>query len=61
VEEEAPHPACTPRCSYAGFSDWVGAIRALFEPLGGFDLPEIERETLRDPPDRAGPGLASET
>jgi antitoxin FitA len=34
--------------------DWVDAIRALFEPLGGLDLPEIEREPMRDPPDFAG-------
>ena len=31
-------------------STWVDAIRSLFEPLGGLDLPEIEREALRDPP-----------
>jgi plasmid stability protein len=35
--------------------NWVDAIRALFEPLGGLDLPEIEREPMRDPPDFAGP------
>jgi plasmid stability protein len=32
-------------------SDWVDAIRALFEPLGGLDLPEIEREPSGAPPD----------
>jgi plasmid stability protein len=32
------------------------AMRALFEPLGGFELPEIEREPLGDPPDFSGPG-----
>jgi plasmid stability protein len=34
-----------------GFGD---AMRALFEPLGGLELPEIERERLRDPPDFSG-------
>jgi len=38
-----------------GGSGWVDAIRALVEPLGGIDLPEPERETLRDPPDYTGP------
>jgi hypothetical protein len=33
----------------------VDAIRALFEPLGGLDLPEIEREPMRDPPDFSEP------
>jgi plasmid stability protein len=36
-------------------ADWVDAIRALFEPLGGLDLPEIERAPPRDPPDFSGP------
>jgi antitoxin FitA len=31
------------------------AMRALFEPLGGLDLPEIPREPPRDPPDFSGP------
>ena len=31
------------------------AIRALFEPLGGLDLPEIERDPPREPPDFSGP------
>jgi hypothetical protein len=31
------------------------AMRALFEPLGGLDLPEIKREPPRDPPDFSGP------
>jgi antitoxin FitA len=35
--------------------DWVDAIRALFEPLGGLELPEIERDLARDPPDFSGP------
>ncbi len=39
-----------------GTPNWVDAIRALIEPLGGLDLPEIEREKLRDPPDFSGPG-----
>jgi plasmid stability protein len=34
--------------------DWVDAIRALFEPLGGVELPEIEREPLGEPPDLLG-------
>jgi plasmid stability protein len=32
-------------------TNWVDAIRALFEPLGGLELPEIPRE----PPDFSGP------
>ncbi len=39
----------------AADANWVGAIRTLFEPLGGLDLPEIEREPPRDPPDFSGP------
>jgi plasmid stability protein len=31
------------------------AMRALFEPLGGFELEEANRETPRDPPDFIGP------
>jgi plasmid stability protein len=34
---------------------WVDALRALFEPLGGLDLPEIPREHPREPPDFSGP------
>jgi plasmid stability protein len=34
---------------------WVDAIRALFEPLGGLEIPEIPREPPRDPPDFSGP------
>ncbi len=30
--------------------------RSLFEPLGGLELPDNLRETLREPPDFAGPG-----
>ncbi len=26
------------------------AINALFKPLGGFDMPEIPREPIREPP-----------
>jgi plasmid stability protein len=32
------------------------AIRALFEPIGGVELPEIEREVRQEPPDFSGPG-----
>ena len=39
----------------AADADWVDAIRALFEPLGGLDLPETGREPPRDPPDFSGP------
>jgi antitoxin FitA len=39
-------------------TNWVDAIRALFEPLGGLDLPEIPREPARDPPDFSGPEWA---
>jgi hypothetical protein len=35
--------------------NWVDAIRALVEPLGGIDLPDIERGTLPEPPDFTGP------
>ena len=38
--------------------DTVGlgdAMRALFEPLGGLDLPEIKRGPAREPPDFSGP------
>jgi plasmid stability protein len=31
------------------------AMRTVFEPLGGLDLPEIPREPPRDPPDFSGP------
>jgi plasmid stability protein len=36
-------------------ADWVDAIRALFEPLGGLELPDIDRPPPRDPPDFSGP------
>ena len=39
-------------------TNWVDAIRALFEPLGGLDLPEMPREPARDPPDFSGPEWA---
>jgi antitoxin FitA len=35
-----------------GFGD---AMRALFEPLGGVDMPEIERGPVREPPDFSAP------
>jgi plasmid stability protein len=31
------------------------AMRAIFEPLGGFEFPEMPREALRQPPDFSGP------
>ncbi len=37
-----------------GGTGWVDAIRALVDPLGGIDLREVERETLRDLPDETG-------
>jgi plasmid stability protein len=36
-------------------ANWVDAIRALVEPLGGIDLPDIAREPLREPPDLSDP------
>jgi plasmid stability protein len=30
--------------------NWADAIRARFSPLGGFDMPEIPREPMREPP-----------
>ena len=57
MEEEARQvlravlvPAAPP--DTVGFGD---AMRALFEPLGGVDLPEIEREPVRQPLDFAAP------
>ncbi len=35
-----------------GFGD---AMRALFAPLGGLELPEIKRKPFREPPDFSGP------
>lgn len=35
--------------------NWVDAIRALFEPLGGLSLPDVRREPPREPPDFSGP------
>ena len=64
MEEEAVRRTLPERLATApthGAANWVAAIRALLEPLGGADLPEIERETLRDPPDFAGPSRDSET
>jgi antitoxin FitA len=40
-----------------GFGD---AMRALFEPFGGIDLPEVEREPAREPPDFSAPDWAPE-
>jgi antitoxin FitA len=34
---------------------WVDAVRALFEPLGGLELPDIPRKPPRAPPDFSGP------
>ncbi len=39
-----------------GGPGWVEAICAVVEPLGSIDLPEPEREKLRDPPDYSGLG-----
>jgi antitoxin FitA len=36
-------------------ANWVDAIRALFEPLGGLEPPVIPREPSREPPDFSGP------
>ena len=35
-----------------GFGD---AMRALFEPLGGVELPDVQRDKLSEPPDFCGP------
>jgi antitoxin FitA len=32
----------------------AAAIRARFAPLGGLDLPEVPRESMREPPDFGG-------
>ena len=42
-------------------ANWVDAIRALVEPLGGIDLPDIDREKLRDPLDFSGSDWDSES
>jgi plasmid stability protein len=44
--------AAAPTTAPQGFAQ---AIRALFEPLGGLELPEIPREFPREPPDFSGP------
>lgn len=31
------------------------AMRAIFEPLGGFEFPEVPHEPPREPPDFSGP------
>ncbi len=36
-------------------ANWVDAVRALFEPLGGVELPDIPRGPAREPPDFSGP------
>lgn len=38
----------------------VDAIRALVEPFGGINMPDIDRERLHDRPDFFGPGWDSE-
>ena len=40
-----------------GFGD---AMRALFEPLGGVELPDIEREPVPEPPDFSGSEWATD-
>lgn len=35
------------------------AMRALFEPLGGLELPPTERPAVREPPDFSGPDWAA--
>jgi plasmid stability protein len=40
-------------------ADWVDAVRALFEPLGGLQLPNIDHPPPRDPPDFSGPDWKS--
>lgn len=35
---------------------WVDAVRALFEPLGGLELPDSPHEPPREPPDFSGSG-----
>jgi antitoxin FitA len=32
----------------------AAAIRSRFAPLGGLDLPEVPRESMREPPDFGG-------
>jgi len=34
---------------------FVQAMRALFEPLGGLEVPAVTREPPREPPDLSGP------
>ena len=55
MEEEARQVL---RAALKAPSDTVGlgdAMQALFEPLGGLDLPEIKRGPAREPPDFSGP------
>lgn len=57
MEEEArlilrDRLATAPKTPHA---NWVDAIRALFEPLGGLELPDTRREPAREPPDFTGP------
>jgi plasmid stability protein len=56
MEEEARHVLrrallATAKPDTVGFGD---AMRALFEPLRGLELQEIERDPPRDPPDLSG-------
>jgi len=57
MEEEAHCILCERLASATGApkAKLGDAIRALFEPLGGLDLPEIKRGPMRDPPDFSGP------
>jgi plasmid stability protein len=57
MEEEArmilhDRQAASPLPAQQGFGQ---AIRAIFEPLGGLELPETPRDPPRDPPDFSGP------
>jgi plasmid stability protein len=44
--------AASPAAQPQRFGD---AMRAIFEPLGGFECPEIERDPPREPPDFSSP------
>ena len=48
-----------PRSGYAEPFLTVDAVRALFEPLGGLQLPNIDHPPPRDPPDFSGPDWKS--
>ena len=51
MEEEAREilKAAVSRSPRAG-GNWAERIRARFAALGGFELPEIPREPIREPP-----------